>query len=77
MQAYTTYYPEGAVFVIEDPCATPNPHKFPAARGIKNIEPVANCFLPSVGGSLGCAQGCDTGGREFETPTGPTLRVFK
>ena len=27
--------------------------------------------------SLGCAPGCDAGGREFETPTGPTLRVFK
>ena len=25
----------------------------------------------------GCALGCDVGGREFETPTGPTLRVFK
>ena len=24
-----------------------------------------------------CAPGCDAGGREFETPTGPTLRVFK
>jgi len=29
------------------------------------------------GGSLGCAPGCDAGGREFETPTGPTLKVFK
>ena len=30
-----------------------------------------------TGSSLGCAPGCDAGGREFETPTGPTLRVFK
>ena len=30
-----------------------------------------------TGVSLGCAPGCDAGGREFETPTGPTLRVFK
>ena len=32
---------------------------------------------PRNGGSLGCAPGCDAEGREFETPTGPTLRVFK
>ena len=32
---------------------------------------------PRTGCSLGCAPGCDAGGREFETPTGPTLRVFK
>ena len=32
---------------------------------------------PRTGSSLGCAPGCDAGGREFETPTGPTLRVFK
>ena len=32
---------------------------------------------PRTGGSLGCAPGCDAGGREFVTPTGPTLRVFK
>ena len=32
---------------------------------------------PRTVGSLGCAPGCDAGGREFETPTGPTLRVFK
>ena len=30
-----------------------------------------------TGGSLGCAPGCDAGGREFETPTGPTLGFFK
>ena len=30
-----------------------------------------------TGGSLGCAPGCDAGGREFETSTGPTLMVFK
>ena len=33
--------------------------------------------LPRTGSSLGCAPGCDAGGREFETPTGPTLRVLK
>ena len=33
--------------------------------------------LPRTGGSLGCAPGWDTEGCEFETPTGPTLRVFK
>ena len=32
---------------------------------------------PRTGGSLGCAPGCDAGGHEFETSTGPTLRVFK
>ena len=32
---------------------------------------------PRTGGSLGCAPGCDTGGRGFETPTGPTLREEK
>ena len=37
-----------------------------------------NCSIkPCIGGSLGCAPGCDAGGREFETPTRPTLRVFK
>ena len=36
-----------------------------------------SCITPRTGGSLGCALGCDAGGREFETPTGPTLRVFK
>ena len=30
-----------------------------------------------TGSSLGCAPGCYTEGRAFETPTGPTLRVFK
>ena len=30
-----------------------------------------------TGGSLGCAPGCDAGGREFETPIGPTLREEK
>ena len=30
-----------------------------------------------TGGSLGCALGCDLSGREFETPAGPTVRVFK
>ena len=24
-----------------------------------------------------CAPGCDAGGRDFDTPTGPTLSVFK
>ena len=39
---------------------------------------VSNPFItPRTGGSLGCAPGCDAEGREFETPTGPTLRVFK
>ena len=33
--------------------------------------------LGKTGGSLGCAPGGDAGGREFETPTGPTLRVLK
>ena len=33
--------------------------------------------VPRTGGSLGCAPICDAGGREFETPTGPTLRVLK
>ena len=32
---------------------------------------------PRTGCSLGFAPGCDAGGREFEAPTGPTLRVFK
>ena len=36
------------------------------------------CHLIRISnGSFGCAPGCDAGGREFETPTGPTLRVFK
>ena len=40
------------------------------------------CCLPlilrgPVDLSLGCALGCHAGGREFETPTGPTLTVFK
>ena len=30
-----------------------------------------------TGSSIGCAPGCYAGGREFETPTGPTLRIFK
>ena len=34
-------------------------------------------WTPRTGDSLGCAPGCDAGGREFETPTGPTLGVFK
>ena len=34
-------------------------------------------IIPRTGSSLGCASGCDAGGCEFETPTGPTLRVFK
>ena len=29
------------------------------------------------GGLFGCAPGYDAGGRGFETPTRPTLRVFK
>jgi len=33
--------------------------------------------LPHTGSSLDCALGCDAGGHEFETPTGPALRVFK
>ena len=34
-------------------------------------------FELRTGGSLGRAPGCDARGREFETPAGPTLRVFK
>ena len=34
-------------------------------------------MVKRIGGSLGCASGGDAGGREFETPTGPTLRVLK
>ena len=30
-----------------------------------------------TGGSFGCAPGGDAGGSDFETPTGPTLRVLK
>ena len=30
-----------------------------------------------TGGSFGCAPGGDAGGSEFETLTGPTLRVLK
>ena len=41
-----------------------------------------HCFFTEIdqittGSSLGCSPGCDAGGCEFETPTGPTLRVFK
>jgi len=38
---------------------------------------VHSSVIISTGGSLGCAPGCDAEGREFGTPTGPTLRVFK
>ena len=34
-------------------------------------------WTPRPGDSLGSAPGCDKGSREFETPTRPTLRVFK
>ena len=33
--------------------------------------------IPRTGCSLSCAPGYDVGGREFETPTRPILRVFK
>ena len=35
------------------------------------------CLSPRNLCPLGCAPGCDAGGRESETLTGPTLRVFK
>ena len=39
--------------------------------------PVTLSWWPHTGSSLGCAPGCYAGGCEFETPTGPTLRVFR
>ena len=42
-----------------------------------NLAFVSIAYEPRTGSSLGCAPGCDAGGREFETPTGPTLRVLK
>ena len=41
------------------------------------LEQVVQQYFLCTGCSFGCALGCDAGGREFETPTGPTLRVFK
>ena len=46
--------------------------KFNACHGEK-----PKFFQITAHRSLGCAPGCDAGGREFETSTGPTLRVFK
>ena len=43
-----------------------------------NIKQLAlQLVKQGIGSSLGCAPGCDAGGHEFKTPTGPTLRVFK
>ena len=50
------------------------------ALSAKSIAlPTQKLFLkkPRTGSSLVCALGCDAGGRDFEIPTGPTLRVFK
>jgi len=39
---------------------------------------IKNELIKTISGfQLGCALVSDAGGREFETPTGPTLRVFK
>ena len=50
---------------------------FVLTKGFANKTLLHLRIPPRTGGSFGCARGCDAGGREFETPTGPTLRVFK
>jgi len=66
-------------FLTRYPCTPSGP-----GPGDFQFDSLNACFLnlfivtlPRTGGSLGCAPGCDAGGREFVTPTGPILRVFK
>ena len=64
-------------------CASHRRHRYKLSKYLWpffKASPGAYLFLRKLvftGGALGCAPGCDAGSREFETPTGQTLRVFK